>query len=130
QIIPAFKRLSDYIENEYVTRPNIAITSLPNGEALYNQLLKFHTSTSLNAAEIHEMGLAEVKCIQSEMAKIVKQLGYNMTVPEFSENIKNDPKFFYEKSEDLLAGFEDICFNKIPPKLPSIFRSVPTLDMR
>lgn len=129
-IIPAFKKLADYIENEYVTRSNIAVSSLPNGEALYNQLLKFHTSTSLSAEEIHEMGVAEVKSIESEMAKVVKQLGSTMTVPEFSEKIKNDPKFFYEKSEDLLAGFEDICYNKIPPKLPLIFKNVPTLEMK
>merc|ERR1712179_197337 len=58
-IIPGFARLRDFVRDDYVTRPDIAVTSLPNGPAFYEQLLRFHTSTTLTAQEIHDMGLSE-----------------------------------------------------------------------
>ncbi|CAL4164334.1 unnamed protein product [Meganyctiphanes norvegica] len=124
-IIPAFERLKNYIKDSYVTRPNIAVTSLPDGEALYQQLLRFHTTTSLTPQEIHSIGLSEVSRIEDEMAEIVAEVGYDMTVPEFSAMIKNYPSFFYDNPEDLLEEFQNICFNEVPSQLESLFKNVP-----
>ena len=40
---PAFNRLKSFLEEEYETRPNIAVTTLPNGQDFYKQLIKLVT---------------------------------------------------------------------------------------
>nr|XP_053656824.1 uncharacterized protein LOC128705704 [Cherax quadricarinatus] len=57
--------------------------------------------------------------------QVVRELGYNMTVPEFSDMIRNDPNFFYDNPDDLMKGFEDLVYNVIPPKLPDVFMNIP-----
>ncbi|XP_069940002.1 uncharacterized protein [Cherax quadricarinatus] len=125
QVSPAFKELQDYVTNDYVTRPEIGVSSLPDGEARYLQMIKFHTTTSMTASEIHQLGLDEVTRIEADMAQVVRELGYNMTVPEFSDMIRNDPNFFYDNPDDLMKGFEDLVYNVIPPKLPDVFMNIP-----
>ncbi|XP_042210524.1 uncharacterized protein LOC121858279 isoform X2 [Homarus americanus] len=125
QISSGFQQLSDYVNTDYITRPDIAVTSLPDGEARYSQIIKFHTSTDLTPEEIHQMGLDEVTRIDEEMAKIVSELGFNMSVAEFSDMIRNDPQFYYDDPDELMEGFEDLEYNVIPPKLPEIFMNIP-----
>ncbi|ROT75243.1 hypothetical protein C7M84_006195 [Penaeus vannamei] len=128
--------LQEYVQSEYTTRPEIAVTSLPDGEERYAQLLsqslfpQVHTSTSLTASEIHQLGLDEVARIEGEMAKIVEELGYDMTVPEFSAMIRNDSRFYYDNADDLLAGFQDLAYNVIPPKIPLLFTNIPTAELQ
>nr|XP_045589455.1 uncharacterized protein LOC123751404 [Procambarus clarkii] len=129
QVSPAFQQLSDYVNNDYVTRPDIGVTSLPNGEAFYSQLIRFHTTTSMTAAEIYQLGLDEVTRIEALMAEIVAELGYNMTVAEFSEMIRNDPEFFYDNPDDLMNDFDDLVHNVITPKLPEVFMNIPKAEL-
>ncbi|XP_068227535.1 uncharacterized protein [Palaemon carinicauda] len=128
QISPAFEKLRDFVDKEYITRPDIAVTSL-QGEARYDQLLKFHTSTNLSATEIHKMGLEEVDRIQKEMAKIVKELGFEMSVLEFSDMIRYDPKSYFNNPEDMMDKFKEIVYDIIEPKLQNIITKRPKTDL-
>lgn len=130
QISPAFKKLRDYVDNDYVTRPSIAVSSLPNGEARYKQLLRFHTSTNLSAAEIHQIGLDEVSRIEVEMAKIVKELGYDMSVSEFSAKIRDDPNSYFSNPEDMMERFKEIVYDIIEPKLQDVFINRPKAELK
>ncbi|HSG65781.1 MAG TPA: DUF885 domain-containing protein [Gammaproteobacteria bacterium] len=47
-----------------------------DGERLYAQRLRYYTTTGLTAAEIHEIGLAEVARIEAEMDGLFRALGY------------------------------------------------------
>lgn len=71
-IQPGFQRLLTFLEDVYSkhTRKEIGATSLPNGARFYEQCVRFHTSTSLTAKEIHDMGLREVERIEGEMKKV------------------------------------------------------------
>lgn len=129
QISPAFEKLRDYVDNEYITRPDIAVTSLHEGEARYEQLLKFHTSTNLSAEEIHQMGLEEVDRIHKEMAKIVEELGFEMSVGEFSDMIRYDPKSYFNNPEDMMDKFKEIVYDTIEPRLEGIVKKRPKSEL-
>ncbi|XP_076033292.1 uncharacterized protein LOC143020657 [Oratosquilla oratoria] len=129
KVTPAFRKLQDYVNNDYVTRDEIAVTSLPDGELRYSQIVNFHTSTVKLPEDIHQMGLDEVKRIQREMAKIVSELGYDMSVNDFSNMIKNESRFFYDNADDLLRGFKDIVYDKIEPLLAKLkVQAAPSAD--
>ncbi|XP_063878246.1 uncharacterized protein LOC135110175 isoform X1 [Scylla paramamosain] len=125
QVSPAFQQLREFIDTKYTTRPEISVTSLPDGEARYNQLVRFHTSTSTPVPEIHQLGLEEVDRIEAEMAKIVAELGYNMSVPEFSSMIRNDSRFYYDDPDSLIEGFRNLVYDVINPRISDIFNNIP-----
>ncbi|KAG7166119.1 hypothetical protein Hamer_G010921, partial [Homarus americanus] len=64
KISPGFQQLRDYVKNDYVTRPDIAVTSLPDGEAQYNQLIKLgllHKDDILNYVDKGELWNTEFR---------------------------------------------------------------------
>ncbi|XP_063599447.1 uncharacterized protein LOC134775775 [Penaeus indicus] len=130
EISPAFETLKNYVNNEYVTRPDIAATSLPDGVQRYNQLLRFHTSTNLGVTDIHQLGLDEVTRIEGEMAKVIEELGYDMSVPEFSAMIRNDSKFYLNDPDEMMAYFEHLSYEVIPPELSKVFVNLPKTELK
>jgi uncharacterized protein (DUF885 family) len=59
-----------------VAGPDAGVWKLPDGDAYYTYLLRRETSTELTAAEIHEIGLAEVDRIRGELRAVFDELGY------------------------------------------------------
>ena len=50
--------------------------ALPNGDAYYNHRLNRMTTLNLSADEIHNIGLAEVARLRSEMETLKDQIGF------------------------------------------------------
>lgn len=131
QLSTAFKEMENFIdEYKAATRPKLAVTSLPNGDALYRQYVRFHTTTNMTPEEIHQLGKVEVARIEKEMTKIIHQLGYDMSVSEFSTMIRNDAKFYYDNPEDLLQEIRRLVHDIIAPRLSRIFTAVPKTQLR
>ncbi|XP_018027215.1 uncharacterized protein LOC108682539 [Hyalella azteca] len=128
-VIPAFEELHAYVSLQYVTRPDIAITSLPNGQALYAQIIKFHAGLEKTPEEIQQVGFNEVARIEALMQEIVYELGYNMSTQNFSNMILNDPANFYTTEEDLLNGFRYVVYNVTTPAVPLIFKNIPSAEI-
>ena len=126
-IKPAFAKLAAFLDKEYLPacRPDIAATSLPNGQDFYSACLAFHTTTSLTAEEIHAMGHKEVERIEEEMREIIKELGHDMSLKDFINKLREDKSNYFSSAEELLASGNDIVFNKIYPRLTQIFTAVP-----
>ena len=57
--------------------------------------------------------------------QIVKELGYEMSVQDFSDMIKNDPKNFYDNPDDLLDTFKEYVYDKIFPHLSEVVFQLP-----
>jgi uncharacterized protein (DUF885 family) len=128
QDVPALHKLHDYLAATYVphTRESIAVGALPDGKARYAFLLRIFTTTDLTPEQIHELGLAEVKRIRAEMDQVMKSTGFTGTFDEFSTFLRTDPRFFYDKPEDLVAGYRDIA-KRIDPELAKLFGHLPRL---
>jgi len=99
----------DYIEPK--AKGNNGVWKLPNGDKYYQSRLDFHTTTDLNADQIHQIGVKEVARIKGEMEKIKRRVGFKGTLQEFFTYIKTDPKFVYPNTEEgrqkYLKGSDD-----------------------
>ena len=128
KVIPAFTRLRDFYERRYLpaASASIAASSLPPGLPYYETRLAFYTTTRMSPREIHELGLAEVARIGKEMDATVGAAGFNGTRADFQQSINTDPKFFYTRPEDMLAGYRDIA-KRADAVLPSLFAELPRL---
>jgi len=128
QVAPALRRLHDYLADTYVpgARESIAMSDLPNGKAWYAFQLRIYTTTDLTPEQIHQLGLSEVKRIRGEMDKVIAATGFKGSFEEFCAFLRTDPRFFYDKPEDLIAGYRDIT-KRIDPELIKLFGRLPRL---
>src|SRR5712664_2108117 len=127
-VVPAFQKLHAYLAATYIPacRESIAASALPNGAANYAFRVRIRTTTSLTPQEIHEIGLAEVKRIHAEMEKVIAATGFKGSFHEFTEFLRTDPRFFYDKPEDLVNGYRIIA-KRIDPELARLFGKLPRL---
>ena len=128
QAAPAFRKLYRYLSETYVpaARESIAMSSLPDGEAWYAFRVKQVTTTDLTPQQIHEIGLAEVKRIRAEMDQVIASIGFKGSFEELLTFLRTDPRFFYDKPEDLLAGYRDVA-KRADPELAKLFGKLPRL---
>ena len=127
-VAPAFRRLHDYVATTYLPacRENIAAAALPNGAAAYAFHVRWQTTTTLTPQRIHEIGLAEVKRIRTEMDKVIASTKFQGSFHDFTESLRTDPRFYYDKAEDLVNGYR-IITKRIDPGLAHLFGKLPRL---
>ncbi|OLD17282.1 MAG: hypothetical protein AUI91_12675 [Acidobacteria bacterium 13_1_40CM_3_56_11] len=127
-VVPAFQKLHAYLAATYIPacRESIAVSALPNGAANYAFRVRLETTTSLTPQQIHEIGLAEVKRIHAEMEKVIAATAFKGSFHEFTEFLRTDPRFFYDKPDDLVNGYR-LIVKKIDPELASLFGKLPRL---
>jgi uncharacterized protein (DUF885 family) len=125
---PAFRKLQSYLANTYVpaARESIAMSDLPDGKAWYAFNVRGQTTTDLAPEEIHQIGLAEVARIRKLMDEVIASTGFQGSFADFLKFLRSDPRFFYDKPEDLLAGYRDIA-KRIDPELVKLFGKLPRL---
>lgn len=107
---PAYRLWRDYLKNEYlaVARDEPGVGGMKDGRALYDWLVEGHTTTTLSAEEIHDIGLAEVARIEAEMKDVKAAAGYDGTLQEFFVHLRTDPSFVFDEPEGFFNAFDEL----------------------
>jgi uncharacterized protein (DUF885 family) len=126
--LPAFRKLQSYLTNTYLpaSRDTIAMSDLPDGKSWYAFNVRNSTTTNLTPEQIHQIGLSEVKRIRKQMDDLIVTTGFKGSFAEFLTFLRTDPRFFYDKPEDLLTGYRDIA-KRIDPGLVKLFGKLPRM---
>lgn len=126
EINPAYKRLHDFLLNDYLpnSRESIGIKDIPNGKKYYEYLAKYYTTTDLTPDEIHNIGLKEIARIRSEMEQIISDVDWDGDFLSFLNYLRTSPRFYYDNAEDLFDAYL-IMSKTIDPLLPKIFKVFP-----
>jgi uncharacterized protein (DUF885 family) len=127
QILPAYKRLLQFIESEYMphARETVGLSATPGGNEKYAFLVKAFTTTNLTPGEVFTIGESEVKRIRAEMEKIKEQVGFKGDLKAFFDYVFADKKFFpFKNDEEVVAAFNQV-YEKIKPNLSLLFKTVP-----
>lgn len=129
RVLPAYARLTAFVRDEYLprTRASTAWTALPDGPAWYAHRVQQSTTLDLSADEIHAIGLKEVARILGEMDAVRVQVGFEGDLKAFFKHLQDDPKFYFTKPEDLLAGYRELQ-KKINALTPKLFDIAPKAD--
>jgi uncharacterized protein (DUF885 family) len=127
-VAPAFQKLHDYMTSAYLPscRDSIAATALPNGAAAYAFHIRWQTTTKLTPQQIHEIGLSEVKRIRTEMDKVIASAEFKGNFHDFTEFLRSEPQFYYDKPDDLVNAYRVVA-KKIDPELAHLFGKLPRL---
>ncbi len=130
---PALQRLRDFMANEYLpaSRTTVGLQDMKGGAELYRYLVEVNTTTSMTPAEIHQIGLDEVKRLHGEMEKVKADVGFTGTLQQFFEHIRTDPKFKPSSREWLQQAYVGIG-KRLDATLPNLFSTLPKtpLDIR
>ena len=129
EVRPAYARLQKFISEEYAPkgRTQPGIWALPNGDALYRFYVKSSTTTDMTPEQIHELGLAQVKQIEGEIAELAKKAGYP-DAASFQKAIHADPKYKATSREQILDDFRHYI-TEMQPKLPQLFGILPKANL-
>ena len=134
QAAPAFGKLLRYLGDTYIprTRESISTADLPNGAAWYAFTVRQVTTTALTPAEVHAIGLAEVKRLRGEIDHVIASSagsGFQGSFPDFVRFLRTDPRFVYASADDLMAAYGRIV-QRIDARLASLFTTLPHLPYR
>lgn len=127
EIMPAFKRLGDFLENDYLpkARTTTGISGVPGGDKYYRFLIRQQTTTNETPEQIYQTGLSEVARIRSEMEKVKEETGFKGELNDFFDYLKTDKKFKpFNTPAEILAAFEAI-HQKMKPNLTVMFGHTP-----
>ena len=125
-IRPSLTRLRDFLRDEYrpVARADVGLGSMKGGPALYERLIESTTTLPLKADDIHRLGLSEVDRIGGEMRKVMAEVGFKGTLPQFFEFIRTSPKFQPKSRAELTQDYYDVG-KRVDAKLPMDFAVLP-----
>jgi uncharacterized protein (DUF885 family) len=126
KINPAYQRLHDFARDEYLprARASVAWSDLPLGRDWYAFRVKVATTTALTPDEIHRIGLAEVQRIGAEMDRVIAELGFKGDRRTFYDALRTDPRFYFDREEDLLAAYGALKA-RVRARLPEQFDLAP-----
>jgi uncharacterized protein (DUF885 family) len=102
-INPAIARYRDFLEDEYMGRDQGGVGRNPDGALCYAASVKFHTSLILDASDVHETGLREMRRIQAAMSSIAKESFATSDVGSLLERFRTDPEYTFRSEAEILS---------------------------
>jgi uncharacterized protein (DUF885 family) len=125
KVRPAYAKLRTFIANEYAPkgRTEPGIWSLPDGDARYRAAIHTQTTTDLSGEQIHEIGLAQVANMESQITALAKSAGYADRA-SFEKAVFSDPAMHGTSRQQILDRFRHYI-GQMEPKLPELFGLLP-----
>ena len=129
-IFPAYRRLRDFLQNDYLprARDGVGLAAMPGGDRLYAHLIQENTTLRLGADQIHELGLREVARIRAEMDAIRRTVGRPGTLADWFNYLRTDPRFAPPSREWLRDHYLAIG-RRVDARVRTIFSTIPRTPM-
>lgn len=130
QVLPAYTRFARFLTVSYNPncRKDPGVWAIPNGDAYYAFLVRQSTTLEKTPAEIHQIGLDEVKRDEAEMVALVHKMGF-VDIKSFSEALKTNPKEHPASADALLSAYKGFIA-QMQPKLPDLFGHLPKAQVQ
>jgi len=134
EFLPAYQELISWLDQDINNAPAepVGVSTLPNGVAFYNQMLRSYTTTDLTADEIHQIGLDEVARLRAEMIAIKDAVEFDGDLSEFFQFVSNDEQFFYSNDDAGRQRYLDestAFIDNMKALLPEYFGILPKADL-
>ncbi len=132
-LAPAYERIiAEMTRQKDSASTDDGVWKLPNGEAYYAWQLREMTTTDMSADEIHDLGLAEVDRIHSEMRAIMKEVDFSGTLQEFFEFTRLDKQFYKPETQagrDAYLKEATAFIDDMKVRLPEVFNKLPKAEL-
>ncbi len=128
-VLPAYQRFGKFLSSQYIPagRKDPGVWAIPGGDAYYAFRVRQSTTLDKTAAEIHQIGLYEVRRDEAEMLVIAKHLGL-VDGKSLGAAIKANPKLHPVSASALVDAYRS-HEDAMRPKLPQIFGRLPKAQL-
>ena len=126
-INPEYRKIADYYRTAYLPKCRVSVgaAALPEGAKYYAFQVRQQTTTDLTPAQIHDIGLLEVKRIKTAMEALAKKAGF-ASREAFIQELRTNPKY-YAKSETELMSAAALQAKANDGNMPKLFGTLPRL---
>jgi len=132
---PAYERLIAWEEKDMPNAPVNATgvgATQRKGKAFYNHQLETATTTQITAEEVHQLGLAEVARLRTEMTALKDKAGFQGDLTAFFHFLDADARFKFPGTDAGRQAYLDACntaIANIKQVLPRYFGLLPKADL-
>jgi uncharacterized protein (DUF885 family) len=125
QVLPAYVRFGKFLKAQYIpgARSEPGISATADGDAYYRFLVKQSTTTDLTPAQIHQIGIDEVKQDEEQILAIAKKLGF-ADIKALQNAAEGKPKLHATSKDQLMQAYQGYL-DQMKPKLPELFGRLP-----
>ena len=107
----------------------VGLANLPGGRAVYDELVRLHTTLDLTAEEVHQRGHARLAEIRAEMQDLLDASGVSHAPQEHMAFLAQDPAWRAEGADAIAAVFQRYI-DRLKPLVDTAFRLQPAADYR
>jgi uncharacterized protein (DUF885 family) len=128
EFVPAWQKLLEFLQTKYAAseRPEIGLSSLPNGRADYAILVRRLTTTNTAPEQIHKIGESEVARLEAEMLAVARETGFSGSLSEFDKKLQDSTEQHFRSKDEMLIYCRNVA-KIIEPELPNQFKHIPLL---
>jgi uncharacterized protein (DUF885 family) len=130
RIVPAIRKYRDFLQQEYLpaARETIAVSANPDGAACYDATIRSHSSLSVGAKQVHELGLEQIDLLTREMRAIAERLFGTSDVPALLQRLRTDRQYMFSGREELIA-YSQAALVRAKAAAPTWFGLLPKADV-
>jgi uncharacterized protein (DUF885 family) len=130
QLAPAYRRLLDFLKNEYLphARESIGLSAIPGGKETYLYLVRSETTSDLTPDAIHALGLSDLARIEAAMERVKNEAGFSGSLADFRVFLHNDSRFKFKDKDAMLGEFTRVK-NTVDAHLSQLFITKPKSDL-
>ena len=121
-VMPAFKSLKIFIEEEYI--PKARHSHLPKD--LYEAYVRFHTERDITPEWIFKTGQEKIKNLLPKLDEQQKKIGFKGTRREFLDHLRTDAMFAFTSREEMVEVYTSEC-QRVYGLLSKIFSKYPKM---
>ncbi len=121
-------RYRDALRDEVLPhgRPDeqVGLVALPDGEAAYAAMLRYSTTTTKTAQEIHDIGLAQVAQLADEYRDLGPEVVGTNDLTEIFDAMRTDPALHFTEGQQLVTASE-VAMARAWDAMPDWFATLP-----
>ena len=125
---PALVAYRDFLANDYQGREGIGVGNNPNGKDCYAASVRYWSSLSMSAEDIHRAGLAQMARIQSEMLQIAKESFATDDVKSLLAELRSNPDYTFDGEQELL-DYINAAVQRGKDAVPKWFGKLPGAEL-
>lgn len=126
EIEPAFDRALEGFGSDYLARAaeQVGLGQYPEGEGIYEELVKLHTTLDLTPDQVHAIGLRRMEEIESAIRDIQQEMGFKDDPAAFVAHLDGDPDW-RASTADGVAGVFQRYIDRLQPHLQKVISALP-----
>jgi len=125
---PALIAYRDFLANDYQGRSTPGVGANPNGDACYAASVRYWSSLSISAEDIHRAGLSEMARIQTEMLQIARESFDTDDVKALLAELRTNPEYTFGSEQELL-DYVAAAVQRGKDAVPVWFGNIPDAEM-